>query len=491
MKFPTTNSHPKARWMMAVVLLAVAACQGGTEADQGPTPGDPTDNPPPPIGAATVTTDQAVIPADGTTLVTARATLTDARGIARVGAPILFTADLGDITWITVDPENLDDLYPTSCLAYTGTDGTAECVFRSGFTPGRTFINAAGPASLGLGAATEVELTFAETFAQVALEIIECPTSVASGDLPAKRQVAVQATRPGQNGDSVVAEDVRIYYTTTVGIWDRTLQNHTSDATDNTGVSDQFLRLDTDEDGKTVNVVVTAPGATPQVCTFGVGEFQTESQFTLTAQPATVRPDGTDQTIALGVLVTDTSGGLGTAGPKIDHHIKFSTPVGTISPNPVTVKAGGTGAAGASLFLSGAVTRALQVGTNFTVNAVDDVSRLEQAVEIEVATEAVQVTVDSLDVTLGGPGPVNYFADRIQAHVATPQGSVAGRTVTFNFGDGSQNKTALTDATGTAVVTHLYTNVSDGDSFIVTATDLLSNVSGSGTVTFAASGEGP
>ena len=488
MKFPMTNSRRKARWMMAVALLAVAACHGGTEGDQGIIPGDPTDTPPPPIGAATVTTDQAVIPADGTTLVTARATLTDARGIARVGAPILFAADLADITWVTVDPDAEDSLYPTSCLAYTGTDGTAECVFRSGFTPGKTFINALGPASLGLGAATEVELTFAETFANVKLAVLECPTKLTSGDLPAKRQIAVRASRTNQVGEDAAIEDVRIYYTTTVGIWDRTLQNHTSDATDNTGVSDQFLRVDPDDDGKTVNIVMTAPGATPVLCTFAVGEFQTESQFTLTAQPGSVRPDGTDQTIALGVLVTDTSGGLGTAAPKVDHHIKFSTPVGTITPNPVTVRAGGTGAAAASLFLSGAVTRALQVGTTFTVNAVDDVSRLEQVVDIEVATEEVTVTVDSLDVTFVPPGPINYFADRIQAHVTTPEGSVAGRTVTFNFGDGTANKTALTDATGTATVSHMYTSVSDGDSFIITATDLLSNVSGSASITFAEEG---
>ena len=65
---------------------------------------------------------------------------------------------------------------------------------------------------------------------------------------------------------------------------------------------------------------------------------------------------------------------------------------------------------------------------------------------------------------------------------------MAGRTVTFNFGDGTANKTALTDATGTATVSHMYTSVSDGDSFIITATDLLSNVSGSASITFAEEG---
>lgn len=486
MKFPMTNPRPKARWMMAVVLLAVAACQGGTEGDQGTTPGDPTDNPPPPIGAATVTTDQTVIPADGTTLVTARATLTDARGIARVGAPIVFDADLADITWVTVDPDAEDSLYPTTCTAYTGADGTAECVFRSGFTPGKTFVNALGPASLGLGAATEVELTFAETFAGLVLTPLECPTAVASGDLPAKRQIAVQATRPGVSGTTVAAEDVRIYYTTTVGIWDRTLQNHTTDATDNTGISDQFLRLSTDDDGKTVNVVMTAPGATPVACApFTVGEFQSESEFTITAQPETVRPDGTDQSIALGIVVTDSSGVGGTpVAPKVDHHIKFSTPVGTISPNPLTIRGGGTGTGGATLFLSGAVTRALQVGTKFTVNAVDDVSRRAESVDITVETEVVEVTVDELEVTFQGPGPANVLVDSIQAHVTTPAGSVAGRTVNFNFGDGGPNRTAITDATGTATVSHLFNNVIDGSSYIVTATDLLSNTSGTANVTF-------
>lgn len=478
----------KRRWWMAVVLLAAAACQGGVDTDRGRTPDEPPPPPEVPVGAASIRTDQDVIPADGTSLVTARATLTDARGIARVGAPMTFFADLPDVTWVTAtaDDTGTIDAFPTQCLAFTGLDGEAECVLRSGFTPGKSFVNVAGPAELGLGAATEVEFTFAEAAAGVTIEEVSCPATISSGDLPTQAQIVVRATKPGPGGTTIAAEDIRVYYTATAGKWDKTNGNRTSDVTDNTGVSDQFLNLSPEDDGEDVNVIVTAAGALPQFCSspIAVGSFAEDTVFEIAIQPITIFPDGTEQKFTISVRLADKVDGQEVA-PKIDHRITFATPAGVIEPSKLVIRGGRTGTGTAVLTLPGSVTGALLPDAVLTVLAVDEVSRKQTTFDLTVTPEDLTIEVVPLDIEFTGPGPVNVFVDNIQARVTTALGSVAGRSVTFNFGDGSVNKTAITDATGTATVTHTYVNVVDGTSYEITATDLTSNQSAQGDITFA------
>lgn len=478
------STDTKRRWLMAVVLLAAAACQGGIDTDRGRTPDPPPPPPEVPVGAASIFTDQDVIPADGATLVLARATLTDARGIARVGAPMTFFADLGDITWVTTDPTDTANLFPTECLAFTGLDGEAECVLRSGFTPGKSFVNVAGPAELGLGASTEVEFTFAEAAAGVTIDEITCPTSIDTGDLPTQAQVIIRATMPGPNEATVAAEDIRVYYTTTVGKWEKTNGNRTSDVTDNTGVSDQFLNLTPEDQGESVSVVATAAGALPSVCTFAVGSFAEDTVFNMTIQPGTIFPDGTEQKFTITVTVADIVDGTEVA-PKIDHRITFAAPAGVIEPSKLVIRGGRTGTGTAVLTLPGSVTAALRLESTLTVLGVDEVSRKQATVDLSVGIENVEITVPPLDVEFPGPGPVDVLVDNIRATVRTSDGlAVAGRTVTFDFGDGSVNRTSVTDATGTAVVSHNFKDVVDGAVYEITATDLTSNKTGSGDITF-------
>ncbi len=479
------SSDTKRRWFMAVALLVSTACHGGVDTDRGRTPDEP--NPPPevPVGAASIHMDQDVIPADGATLVTARATLTDARGIARVGAPMTFFANLGDITWVTTDPTDTANLFPVECLTFTGLDGEAECVLRSGYTPGKTFVNVAGPAELGLGASTEVEFTFAEAAAGVSIDEIICPTGIDTGDLPTQAQVIIRATKPDPNDAIVAAEDIRVYYTSTVGKWEKTNGNRTSDVTDNTGVSDQFLNLTPEDQGESVSVVVTAAGALPVLCTFAVGSFAADTVFTMTIQPSTIFPDGTEQKFTITVTVADIVDGTEVA-PKIDHRITFATPAGVIEPSKLVIRGGRTGTGTAVLTLPGSATATFRPGSTLSVLAVDEVSRKQTTADLSVEFEDVTIEVVPLQVDFTGPGPANVFVGSIQARVITSLGSVSGRMVTFNFGDGSINKTAITDATGTATVSHTFANVVDGTGFVITATDLTSNKSATGTITFTA-----
>jgi len=110
------------------------------------------------VGAATIFVDTTSIPADGTTLTAAHATFTDRRGISLVGVPVRFTATIADVTW--VDPASADpeSSHLTECDEPTGSDGTAECVFRAGSTVGKAFITAAAPESVGLSASEQIEL---------------------------------------------------------------------------------------------------------------------------------------------------------------------------------------------------------------------------------------------------------------------------------------------------------------------------------------------
>lgn len=100
-----------------------------------------------------------------------------------------------------------------------------------------------------------------------------------------------------------------------------------------------------------------------------------------------------------------------------------------------------------------------------------------------MTTESVTVDVQSVTVTLPTPGP-GLVEVIIKAQVTGAEGSVAGRSVSFDFGDGQLNEVDITDATGIAEVRHTYVQPVDGDIFIITAVDLASNVSGTGTVSF-------
>lgn len=141
--------------LIMVALLVVGAC--GSDSPENSTE-------PPPCcrdlsgpsypGVATLVTEHNQIPADGTTLTIARATFTDERGIARPGLSIEFVVDLADVTWIA---NGGSDLVSAKCLAFTGADGTAECTFRAGLTPGFTYIRASARPAFDLTAATQVQ----------------------------------------------------------------------------------------------------------------------------------------------------------------------------------------------------------------------------------------------------------------------------------------------------------------------------------------------
>ncbi len=495
MKSPLTiQLLARARRMLPALLIAAAACQGGVDNNRGPTPPGGPNIPPPPVGSATLFVDQTQIPADGTTLVTAHATVTDARGIAVVGEAVEFSSTVGDVTWITVPKVVAGtpaSLFPTVCDTFTGTDGSADCVFRSGFTPTTGFINVTTGGQLGLAASEEVHFTFGETFPGVVLTLLTCPDSVGSGDLPAKKQIAVMASAPQPgNAAPLPVEDVRVYYTTTVGVWDRTLNNHSNDSTDNAGISDQELRLSTDDNGQTANAIMTVAGALPVPCTFLVGDFTTETKLTLNAQPKNVLPDGSAQEIDLHVQIEDTSAGNPTTSPKVDHHISFSTPVGTIAPNPLLLAAGGTGGGDSTLSISSSESAALIPGQAIDIVAVDDVSRAQAFDELTVPTsgdEGVQVGVGSATFDEPDPpDPSTVFV--IKVNVTTTNGAQSGRRVSMDFGDLSPNGFATTDVTGLAQFTHTFNptfpDTGGSDVFGLTAVDLASNVTGTGTITF-------
>ncbi len=152
---PRSLARPLA--LASVFLLLVPGCGSNVDGDRGDNAPPPTELTPPAVGGVTLATDRAIIPADGSALTTATAVLSDARGSAIVDAPMLFEADLGDVTWVTTDPDDPTDLFPKHCVASTDARGVAECVFRAGFTPAKTYIRVAAPASLDIGAAVQVE----------------------------------------------------------------------------------------------------------------------------------------------------------------------------------------------------------------------------------------------------------------------------------------------------------------------------------------------
>lgn len=142
-----------------LLALAVAACGSDPDNDESRVPQQPP--PPPPTGASaaiTVTVEPTALPADGESTGMARATVTDARGLPLAGLPLVFTASLGDVTWVTVDPDDPSNPFPTRCVAYTGSNGSAGCTFRAGYTPGTALIEVSsgdlaltGTTTLGVG----------------------------------------------------------------------------------------------------------------------------------------------------------------------------------------------------------------------------------------------------------------------------------------------------------------------------------------------------
>lgn len=141
------------RFVPLLLALAVSGC-GSDPDDESRVPQQPPLPPPVSAGATlTVTVDPTVLPADGESTAMARATLTDARGLPQAGRPLVFTATLGDITWVAVDPDDPTNPFPTRCVASTGSNGSAGCTFRAGFTPGNALIEVSS-ADLALSSST-------------------------------------------------------------------------------------------------------------------------------------------------------------------------------------------------------------------------------------------------------------------------------------------------------------------------------------------------
>lgn len=143
------------------VLAFLTVASPGCGSDSEPAPREHTgclDLCPVYPGAATLTADRAQVPADGASLTTARATFTDPRGLGLVDSPVVLFADVPDITWVAVDPDDPQNPAPTRCLTSTSVDGSAECMFRAGHTIGRTLLHARQLVEPSLEAATEVEL---------------------------------------------------------------------------------------------------------------------------------------------------------------------------------------------------------------------------------------------------------------------------------------------------------------------------------------------
>ena len=142
------------RFVPLLLALAVGGCGSDPDNDESRVPQQPPSPPPTSASATlTVTVDPAILPADGESTAMARATLTDARGLPQAGLPLVFTATLGDITWVTVDPDDPSNPFPTRCVAYTGSNGSAGCTFRAGFTPGNALIEVSS-ADLALSSST-------------------------------------------------------------------------------------------------------------------------------------------------------------------------------------------------------------------------------------------------------------------------------------------------------------------------------------------------
>ena len=291
---------------------------------------DITNGIPGPAAAINLTANPNSIPADGISVSTITAVVTDQYGIAlAAGTPIQFTTTLGTFSSGT-----------NTMTAFSGANGSVSVFLFSGKTQGTATVTASSGT-----ASSQVKVSFTYgtpgSSAQVTLTA-NPPTVPADG----ASYSTITATITDSYGKPVAAGTIAVFTATTLG----TLTNGltTDEVTTNAQGIATVQLFDPDKSVGTATVVCTSGGVSGYIyVTFTSVTPGAVSKITVTAASTSITADGVSSTVVTAVL-TDQNGNPVAAGTAA----QFTTTLGTFSNASTTYKTttDGTGTATATLY---------------------------------------------------------------------------------------------------------------------------------------------
>lgn len=379
------------------------------------------------VGGITVTNITGSIPADGVTVATVRAHVTDSTGAAAQGVTVNFTSTVGS---------------PSTGSAVTDASGNADFPLTAATVPGTATVTG----SIG-GFSKSATVTFtAGAPASVTLSVSPTTANINSN-------VSLSAIVKDAKGNPV--PDITVNFDVSTNNSGGTLGN-ASDVTNASGVASVTYR--TGANSGNDNFTATVASVTP-----ATGSVTVQALFgslTLSSTSSSVIADGTSTTTLLAIL-RDRGG-----NPVSGQAVTFSASAGTLPPAPANTD--GTGEA--RIILTAPTTTG-----NATITANVPGVTASGVVQF-VAGPATTLTLAAAPASVAPGGSSSLVATLTDANGNAVEGTTIGFTLTTNSSGASLSKAeSITDLNGQATLT--YTAGS------TTGTDTVSGNAGNGITT--------